>query len=139
MGGGGGGGSEVIYFSWCWDGGQVFWVDRIAPSNKNFKPPRSGKIINICDNKRLPQKLLWEASPICPPSPCRKRDPLTHTEKMAPKWRKKTACPHRKNTPIGETPPPTWNFFILATPPGKRLYPPLRVPIMISTHFIPFV
>ena len=21
-------------------------------------------------------------------------------------------CPHRKNTPIGDTPPPTWNLFI---------------------------
>ena len=55
----GGGGAEVIYCNWCWaGGGKVFWVDRIAPSKK-VKPPRSGKIKNICDNKRLPQKLLW--------------------------------------------------------------------------------
>ena len=32
---GGGGGAEVIYLNWCWGGGgQVFWVDRIAPSKK---------------------------------------------------------------------------------------------------------
>ena len=52
-------------------------------------------------------------------------------------------CPHRKNTPIGE-PPPTWNCFIHSPmnppPPGRApTLPPLRAPIMISSHFISFV
>ena len=109
-------------------GGKFFWVDRIAPSKK-IKTTTIWK--DFCD-KRLPQKLLWGASPIMPP-PCRKRDPPPHTEKMAwpPRtWREKTA--HIKNTPHGETlPPPDGFFLFMLPPPGERLYSPLRAPIMI--------
>ena len=110
----GGGGAEVIYLNWCWGGGgQVFWVDRIAPSKK-IKTSTIWK--DFCD-KRLPQKSLWGASPIMPPPPPmqKKRSP-PRTEKMAwplCTWREKTA--HIKNTPIGET-PPHMDFFIHAPP-----------------------
>ena len=109
-------------------GGQVFWVDRIAPSKK-LKPPRSGKIFVTRGSCK---KLLWGASPIMPPPPCRKRDPPPHTEKMAwpPRtWREKTA--HIKIPPYGKLPPPRWIFLFMFPPPGERLYPPLRAPIMI--------
>ena len=77
-------------------GGQDFWADRIVPSKK-FKHPRSGKIKNICGKKRLLQKLLWGLSPIMPPPPPEKWHGL-HVERKD--------SPHRKNTPIEETPTP---------------------------------
>ena len=106
-------------------------MDRIAPSKK-IKTSTIWK--DYCD-KRLPQKLLWGASPIMPPPPCRKKDPPpTHTEKngMAPAYVERKDCPH-KNTPLGETrSPPQMDFFYLCFPhPSSTYIPPLRAPIMI--------
>ena len=70
-----GGGAEVIYLNWCrgGGGGQVFWVDRIAPSKK-IKTSTIWK--DFCD-KRLPQKLLCGGDkPNNAPPP-----PPTHTKK----------------------------------------------------------
>ena len=36
----------IIIGAGAWGGGQFFWADRIAPSNK-FKPPRSGDLF-VC-------------------------------------------------------------------------------------------
>ena len=100
------------------------------------------------------ERFLWQEAPAkivmggkpnnAPPPPMQKRRP-PHTRKngMAPAYMERKDCPH-KNTPIGETPPPPqMDFFLFVLPPpGERLYPPLRAPIMIymiSTHFIPFV
>ena len=99
-------------------GGQVFWVDRIAPSRK-LKPPRSGKIF-VTRGSRKNCYGGGGKPDNAPPPPCRKRDP-PHTEKMAwpPRtWREKTA--HIKNTPIGETPPPPDGFFYIHASPTWR-------------------
>ena len=48
-------------------------------------------------------------------------------------------CPHRKNTPLGETPPHGIFLFVLPPPGRAPTLPPLRASIMISTHLIPFV
>ena len=61
--------------------GQVFWVDRIAPSKK-IKTSKIWK--DFCD-KRLPQKLLWGGKPnnAPPPPHAEKEIPPPHTRK---KW-----------------------------------------------------
>ena len=109
----GGGGAEVIYLNWCW-GGQFFWVDRIAPSKK-IKTSTIWK--DFCD-KRLPQKLLWGASPIMPPH-AEKRDPPPPTHgknRMAPAYVERKDCPHKIYPHRGNSPPPRWIFFIHASP-----------------------
>ena len=61
------------------------------------------------------------------PPPCAENEtpPHTHTEKMAGPHVERKDCPHRKNTTIVETPPPShMGFFIHAPPPGERLHPP---------------
>ena len=66
--------------------------------------------------------------------------PPQHTEKMAPTWKEKTA--HIEKYPHRGTPTrmKLFHSFSHAPPPGERLlFPPLRVLIMISTHFILFV
>ena len=129
----GGGGAEVIYLNWCWGGGggQVFWVDRIAPSKK-LKPPQSGKIFVTRGSRK---NCYGGGKPNNAPPPCRKRDlpPPTHTEKMAwpPRtWREKTA--HIKNTPIGETPPPQMDFFYIHASPTWRA--PISPPLACADH-----
>ena len=77
-----GGRAEVIYLNWCWGrGGQVIWVDRIAPSKK-LKPPRSGKIFVTRGSRK---NCYGGASPIMPPPMRKKRSlpPPPHTRK---KW-----------------------------------------------------
>ena len=115
---GGGARAEVIYFNWCWGGGGVASI--LGGSNSSLKiklkPPRSGKIKNICDNKRLPQKLLFALHA---------ENETPHGKNgMAPTWREQTA--HIENeTLIGETPPPSHIDFFIHTPPlGARLHPP---------------
>ena len=127
MGGGGGGRGYLFKLVLGRGGGQVFWVDQIAPSKK-IKTSTIWK--DFCDNYRGSRKNCYGgASPIMPPPPCRKRDPPppppTHTEKMAwpPRtWREKTA--HIKNTPIGGTPPTRWIFFIHASPIWRAFISP---------------
>ena len=120
----GGGGAEVIYLNWCWGGGggQVFWVDRIAPS-KNIKTSTIWK--DFCD-KRLPQKLLWGGGkPNNAPNAEKEIPP--HTEKsMAPAYVERKDCPH-KNTPIRETPPPPPDGFFYSCFPhlASAYIPPL--------------
>ena len=89
---------------------------------KKFKPSRSGKIKNICDNKRLPQKLLWGASPIMFPPHAENETPPPHTEKWHCPHVERTDCPHRKNTPIGESPPPPHGFFLFMLHPLASAY-----------------
>ena len=81
--------------------------------------------------QEAPAKIVMGGKPnnAIPLPPCRKRDPPPPHGKNGLHVDRKD-CPHRKNIPIGEIPPP----------PGERLlFPPLRAKIMISTHFIPFV
>ena len=116
----------------------------LGGSNSSLKKIKTSTIWKDFCDKRLPQICYGGgASPIMSPPPHAEKEippPPPHTEKMAwpPRtWREKTA--HIKNTPIGKT-PPTWIFFIHAPPHLASAYiPPLRAPIMISTHFIRFV
>ena len=116
---GGGGGAEVIYLNW-WGGGggQVFCADRIAPS----------------------KKIVMGESPIMTPLPPMQKMRPPHTRK---KWHgphvERKDWPHRKNTPIGEPPALPHGFFYSCSTPWRAPTSPLRAPIMISTHFIPFV
>ena len=101
-----GGGAEVIYLNWCWGGGgggQVFWVDRIAPSKK-IKTSTIWK--DFCD-KRLPQKIRHGKNG------------------MAPSYVERKDCPHKKYPHRGNSPPPPDGFFLfMLPPPAERLYPP---------------
>ena len=98
--GGGGGGAEVIYFNWCWGGGQVFWADRIAPSkNSNLHDLERLKIFVTTSGSR---KIVMGSKPNNVP-PTRKKWHGPHVERKD--------CPHRKNTPKGETPPLPHGFF----------------------------
>ena len=105
-------------------------------SLKKFKPPRSGKMINICSVKNVivfPQKYCWGGGGGMFVHP--KKEP-THTEKMALTWRERTAQ-IEKNAPIRKKATPM-DFFIHSAyscsllSPGERLLlpPPLRAPIM---------
>ena len=59
--------------------------------------------------------------------------PPPHAEKRPPPTRKKwhgphverNDCPHRKNTPVGETPPPPDGIFIYMLPPWRAPISPL--------------
>ena len=85
-----GGGRGYLFKLVLGRGGQVFWVDRIAPSKK-IKTSTIWK--DFCD-KRLPQKLLWGGKPNNAPPPHAEKEIPPHTEKMAwpPRiWREKTA------------------------------------------------
>ena len=80
-------------------------------SLKKLKPSRSGKNINICevkkcDNYRGSRKKLsgGRQDQKYPHDIYGERDP-PHGENGLYVERKD--CPHRKNTPLGETPPPT--------------------------------
>ena len=72
-----------------------------------------------------PAPPMQKGDPPPPPSHTRKND--THVERKD--------CPHKKNTPIGEThPPPHRIFLFMFSPPPLRastLPSPLRAPIMI--------
>ena len=67
-----------------------------------------------------------------PPPHAEYKTPPPHGKNgMAPTWREKAAhivkYPHRGNSPLSHM-----NILIHAPPPGERLHPPLRAPIMIS-------
>ena len=77
---------------------------------QKFKPPQSGKIINICAEKSVTtrgyhkKKLSGEGKfkNLPPPLPCGERDP--HAEKETPTWRK--GPPYReRDPPHGENDP----------------------------------
>ena len=132
----GGGGGRGYLFKLVL--GQVFWVDRIAPSKK-IKTSTIWK--DFCD-KRLPQNLLWgggKPNNVPPPMQKKRSPPHTHGKNgMAPAYVERKDCPHKKYPPRGNS--PHMDFFYLCSPHLASAYiPPLRVPIMISTHFIPFV
>ena len=77
----GGGGAEVIYLNWCWGGGASF----LGGSNSSLQKIKTSTIWKDFCDKRLPQKLLWGASPInynAPPPPHAEKEIPPHTEKI---------------------------------------------------------
>ena len=88
--------------------------------------------------QEAPAKIVQDKPNNAPLPHAKKKRPPSHTEKMVPTWREKTA--HIEEIPPMGTPPPHLEFFIHAPPLASAIYsPPLRAPIMISNHFIPFV
>ena len=106
---------------------------------KKLKPPRSGRNINICEVKKNVITIIGVPAKKNPVWADQKYLPQ-HTEKMASTWREKTA--HIEKYPHRGTPTHMELFYLFshAPPPGRApTLPPLRVPIMIATHFILFV
>ena len=88
-------------------------------SLKKFKPPRSGKMINICSVKNVrvfQQKYCWGGGMFVHP----KKEP-THTKKMALTSRERTAQIEKKNIWKKATPPPPPRIFLFPPPPGRAL------------------
>ena len=88
--------------------------------------------------QEAPAKIVKDKPNNAPLPQAKKETSLPHRKNGSHVERKD--CPHRRNTPNGEPPPPHLEFFIHAPPLASAIYsPPLRAPIMISNHFIPFV
>ena len=88
-------------------------------SLKKLKPSRSGKNINICEVKNV--TIIGAPAKNCQGGGKTKNTPTTYGERDPPHgenslYVERKDCPHRKNTPLGETPPPPPTVFI-----GKAL------------------
>ena len=98
---------------------------------QKIETPTIRKNINICEVKKCDNNYRGSCKKLSggrgktiytpPPATYGERDP-PHGENGLYVERKN--FPHRKITPIRETPPPTWNLFIHAATPQASAYSP---------------